>query len=394
MKKLLIIGCMGLLTMGVTAQGDDNNLVQNPSFELSSKGKLKKLKQITVAEHWDSPTGMNADLFSSDKAAPVSTTNQFGKEDPMDGNRYAGIVAYSYNNKEPRTYLQTELLGSLRKGVTYCVKYHVSLSDLSKYAVNNLGVYVSRDPLEIEGKADIIFEKEKELNSIVKIPGNKVFNARYNWEPICNTFKASGKEKFIIIGNFYNNKDTKFEKVKKLTNFKGTQVPKAYYYIDQVEVFIIEDPEECDCSNKMNDNSDASMVYHNDFTSEEGYTVEEQIKLTTVYFDVLKTKIEVIMQKDLANLVSILEANPTYKLKLTGFTDQKELDAAMKDQNNEFIQNLANRRAKKIKKYLVEKGIDSSRLELVEQTEAESNNQGTTSLDQAKNRKVTFELVK
>ena len=394
MKKFVFFGLLGMFAINTFAQ-DDNNLVTNPSFESTGKGKLKKLKQITVAENWESPTELNADLFDKTRALPCSApNNSFGKEFPMDGNRYAGIVAYSYNNKEPRTYIQTHLLGSLTKDVEYCVKYYVSLSDLSKYAVNNLGAYLGKNPLAEESKTDIIFEKEKEFNQVVLLPGNKVINSRYNWEPVCGVYKASGKEKFLVIGNFHNNKDTKFEKLKKLKNFQGTQIPKAYYYIDQVEVFIIEDPADCDCSNQMKAKILESMVYHKDFISEDGYTVEEQIKLTTVYFDILSVKIERLMIKDLDNLGTIMNGDPEFKLELTGRTDQEELDAQKADPENRDIKGLGKKRAEKVKAYLVGKGVDASRIIIKPLDEGSSNSKGATRLDKAKNRRVEVDLVK
>jgi OmpA-OmpF porin, OOP family len=394
MKKLVFLGLMGVFAIHTVAQ-NDNNLVTNPSFESTGKGKLKKLKQITVAENWESPTELNADLFDKTRALPCSApNNSFGKEFPMDGNRYAGIVAYSYNNKEPRTYIQTHLLGSLTKDVEYCVKYYVSLSDLSKYAVNNLGAYLGKNPLAEESKTDIIFEKEKEFNQVVLLPGNKVINSRYNWEPVCGVYKASGKENFLVIGNFHNNKDTKFEKLKKLKNFQGTQIPKAYYYIDQVEVFIIEDPADCDCSNQMKAKILESMVYHKDFISEDGYTVEEQIKLTTVYFDILSVKIERLMIKDLDNLGTIMNGDPEFKLELTGRTDQEELDAQKADPENRDIKGLGKKRAEKVKAYLVGKGVDASRIIIKPLDEGSSNSKGATRLDKAKNRRVEVDLVK
>ena len=394
MKKFVFFGMLGMFAINTVAQ-DDNNLVTNPSFESTGKGKLKNLKQITVAENWESPTGLNADLFDKTRPQPCSApNNSFGKEFPMDGNRYAGIVAYSYNNKEPRTYIQTQLLGSLTKDVEYCVKYYVSLSDLSKYAVNNVGAYLGKNPLEEESKTDIIFEKEKDFNQVVLIPGNKVINARYNWEPVCGVYKASGKEKFLVVGNFHNNKDTKFEKLKKLKDFQGTQIPKAYYYIDQVEVFIIEDMADCDCSNKMKAKVLESMVYHKDFISEDGYTVEEQIKLTTVYFDILSVRIERLMIKDLDNLGAIMNGDPEFKLELTGRTDQEELDAQKADPENKDIKRLGDKRAEKVKAYLVGKGVDESRIIIKSVDEGASNSKGVTKLDKAKNRRVEVELVK
>ena len=67
MKKLVFFGLLAMFAINAVAQ-DDDNLVTNPSFESTGKGKLKKLKQITVAENWESPTGLNADLFDKSRA--------------------------------------------------------------------------------------------------------------------------------------------------------------------------------------------------------------------------------------------------------------------------------------------------------------------------------------
>ena len=62
MKNLTIIITILSTVFKLSAQ-DENNLVLNPSFE-SVDGKLKKLTQIYLANDWDSPTALKADLFS------------------------------------------------------------------------------------------------------------------------------------------------------------------------------------------------------------------------------------------------------------------------------------------------------------------------------------------
>ena len=99
----------------------------------------------------------------------------------------------SYNNKEPRTYLQTELRGALKKGTQYCLKFNVSLADKSKYSSNNIGAYVTQKRFEVEGKSDIIFDSDKDKNKVIRHPENKTFDARYNWETVCNAFTASNQ---------------------------------------------------------------------------------------------------------------------------------------------------------------------------------------------------------
>ncbi|MCT4582045.1 MAG: OmpA family protein [Flavobacteriales bacterium] len=397
-KNIFTIGLFSSLAIFGIAQEDDNNLVDNPSFEVADKvKKLNKLKKIEVANGWSSPTAMKADLYST-QAKEVATipNNGQGREFPMgaeEGN-YAGIVAYSYNNKEPRTYLQTELIGPLKKDVEYCVKYHVSLSDLSKYGVNNLGMYIAKDPIEIETKEDIIFQKEKELARVVIPQNNEVKMARYGFEPICGVYKASGKERFIIIGNFKNNKDTKYEKLKKKADIKGSQFPKAYYYVDQVEVFVLENPEDCDCSQKQKTNNGESVIYHKQFTSEDAFTIEQQIKFSTIYFDNLKAEIDPIMITDLDNLVKVLKENSAVKIEINAHADKTEVVAASKEPDNEKWQKLDEKRAEKIKAYLVEKGVDAGRLTVKNHGSLRAASEGAGEIDKAKNRRVEFVIIK
>jgi outer membrane protein OmpA-like peptidoglycan-associated protein len=397
MKKIFTIGLLSCLTFSAVAQKIDNNLIDNPSFEIADKAKkLKRLKKIEVANGWSSPTGMKADLYSTlAKEVVTIPDNDQGREFPMgakEGN-YAGILAYSYNNKEPRTYLQTQLIGPLEKDVEYCVKYHVSLSDLSKYGVNNLGMYISKDPIEIESKEDIIFEKEKELAKIMIPLNNEVKVARYGFEPICGIFKASGKERFIIIGNFSNNKDTKHEKLKKKSDFRGSQTPNAYYYVDQVEVFILENPEDCNCNNVQETNTGASVVYHKQFTSEDAFTIEQQVKFSTIYFDNLSSEIDPIMITDLNNLVKVLKENANIKVEINAHSDKNEVATASREPDNEKWQKLDEKRGEIIKAYLVEKGIDESRFTIQNHSSLRAASEGAAEIDKAKNRRVEFKVI-
>ena len=373
---------------------DQNNLVPNSSFE-SIEGKFKKLKQISAAKEWSSPTALNADLFSKKKEGPIGApVNMYGKEHPKEGDNYAGIVVYSYNNKTPRTYIQVPLMSALTGGLDYCVKFHISLSDLSKYAVNNIGAHLGVDPLTLDSKGDIIFNNRKEFSNVVKDASNKIYIARYNWETVCGTFRANGKEKFITIGNFYNNKDTKYQKLKKLANFQGTQRPEAYYYVDNVEVFMIENPSDCDCMMGAKKQRE-SIVYHRDFADNgEEISVEEQLKRLTVYFDVESSKIDDMFRKSLDKLTMLLTENPELNLQLNGHTDKKEEEAIKNDPENELLVNLGIYRAKSIKDYIVKKGISSERLITIDAGPDQPAAPGLSMLSLAKNRRVEFIITK
>ena len=120
---------------------DSLNLVENGSFELLD-GKLKKLGGIGIAQGWKSPTGKNADLYSETITGPASAPkNDHGEQSALNGQNYAGLMWWSYLNKEPRTYIQSKLKHSLKKGSRYCVRFYTTLGDLSKYGSDQLGVY-------------------------------------------------------------------------------------------------------------------------------------------------------------------------------------------------------------------------------------------------------------
>ena len=373
---------------------DVSNMILNPSFE-SMNGKLKKLKQINVASEWDSPTALKADLYSTEKDLPVSApSNQRGKEFPMDGENYAGILAYSYNNKEPRTYIQTQLLSPMSKGVEYCIKFNVSLSDLSKYAINNLGMYMGKEPLYLESKGDLIFQKESEFSNVATNVENKVYNARYNWESVCAMYKSNGKEQYITIGNFFNNKDVKVEKLAKLDGFSGSQLPSAYYYIDQVEVFLIEDIADCDCSNQMDNVNTSSIIYHKDLVKQDGiYSIEELVNMGTVYFDVTRASIDKMFVEGLNKMVTLLKENPEINIELHGHTDKMEFSSIKKDPENELLINLGIRRADKVKAFLVKNGISEERLSTMNHDASQPASASYSELSLAKNRRVEFKIV-
>ena len=57
----------------------------------------------------------------------------------------------------------------------------------------------------------------------------------YNWDEVCAEYTAKGGEKFITIGNFTSDGDTKFEKNRKSKEYRDQKI-QAYYYIDDISV--------------------------------------------------------------------------------------------------------------------------------------------------------------
>lgn len=380
---------MGLFSFGTFAQSE--NLVSNGSFE-SINGKARKLGAIEVATGWVSPTGVRADLFTPiAKVEDINTPdNVYGTEEPKDGKNYAGIVAYSYNDKMPRTYLMTKLDAPMKKGMTYCVKFNVALAELSKYSVSELGAHISKKPFGTDEKTSLIDKTH------IKHPREKVFNAMYGWDLICGTFVAEGGEKYLTIGNFVNNKDIEADKNRKPSDIRGTQIIAAYYYVDDVSVVLVGSDEECDCGlGEASVQEVSNTVYAKTVQLTDKMTVEEKVNVQTLYFGFGKYVIQPAGKNSMDLILRLMNESPNSMLEIQGHADENEVSAGVK---NTVYANMDEKRIQKVKEFFLENGIPENRIKTKSMGDSYPNEEITEmdsdDLKMAKNQRVTFKLIK
>lgn len=383
----IAFGMLSVFSFGQEKEGQ--NLVSNGSFEAVGK-KPKRLGSIESATGWVSPTGVRADLFTPSKMPDIDVPmNIYGKEVAKEGTNYAGFVGYSYGNKLPRSYVMTKLDAPLKKGMRYCVKFHVSLSEASKYASNNVGAKLSKKPFGSDAKVSII----EDASLLHFNNDHKIFSARYNWTEVCGMFEAKGGEKFITIGNFSSNDDTKSERMKKDARVKVKQAISAYYYLDDVSVILLNEGDQCDCLADDGSNEFSTLIYQKIVTANDDMTAKEKVELQQVYFAFGKSKLTSEGSASLDFIAKEMEANPEAKLQIQGHNNTMEDSVAT---DNDYYSDMDNKRIGSVMKYLMSKGIDESRMipstkgsdmknEDIEETDDEE-------LIMAKNRRVTFKL--
>lgn len=107
--------------------------------------------------------------------------------------------------------------------------------------------------------------------------------------------------------------------------------------------------------------------------------------LTGILFETGKDVIKSSSFQILNNIVTILNENPAYNLNIDGHTDAVGDDARNLD--------LSQRRADAVKKYLVDNGINASRLTAEGYGEAMPVADNKTSAGRAKNRRVEFKVI-
>ncbi|HEX4887641.1 MAG TPA: OmpA family protein [Luteibaculaceae bacterium] len=329
------------------------NLVENGGFEDIS-GKLKSGAKVDIAAGWYSLSAAGADIFCAESKDELMKTpdNAYGREKPYSGNNYAGIVAYSYQSKEPRSYVTTTLASPLEAGKTYCVQFYVSLSDLSKFAVNNIGAHLTdREYNMADSKEPLLVEAN------IKHSKNKIIETSVYWEPICGIYTAKGGERFLTIGNFSADNATSAKKMKKAPQFKQAQVNTAFYFIDEVSVKLINDASACECE-KQEFVDVPKVIYKRQESNVSAEEMTEEITTMKIQFDSLSSALTDEAQKQIGKLSDILKTKSTLSIVVIGHSSDREADLAKR---NPKLNTLSAERAKAVVEAIVKTGVVKTR---------------------------------
>ena len=424
MKKQILIVLSFITTLSVVAQFN-NNLVPNSSFEDIGKSKLKEPGSIFLAAPWRSITMNPVDLYSEntkneDFGAPL---NKYGEEKARTGKNYAGVNFFGYRGKIPRTYLGTQLESKLEQGKEYCLKFHLSMSDRSKYAVNNIGMMLLSEQMTEQSDGNIY--KEPTLISVT----NKVYDKQFSWTSICGTYTANGTEQFLVIGNFSKDEETKQETVRISKDIGGRQTNDGYYFIDDVSIISTENLKDGDCACEKiaggrmkveyktfgenaaikKDNKQKITIINSDGSKvgekkPEAEVKKDEVLKDGVVYKKMTSEIEKVIEvakeiefspnnviidyenkqflfpetgkKQLNEIIDYLKKNSTQKIEITGHADASESTVKL----------IGKRRSALTRKALLDGGVSAARITYISQeTKVKAKNGGTNS-------RVTFKV--
>lgn len=376
--------CAALASSALIAQEtpDSLNLVANGGFDTTT-AKLKRLGGIAAAEGWKSPTAKPADIFSETVVgSPISAPkNDRGDQGPLSSPNYAGVMWWSYQNKEPRTYLQTKLKKTLKKGQKYCVRYYTTLSDLSKYATDQHGVYLSKQLVKKDDESSLTYAAQ------VPTLKTKIYDDLFSWQGVCGVYDAQGDEQYLLIGNFTAQEKTNTTKVKRPRGEARPQMNNAYYYIDDVAVFPIKLMSECKC--EQLDKAASEFIFSRKGTNNPNLKPAQKVDQEVIYFKRFNRQLDGSMDDEINGLVELLKANVDIRIRLVGHTDAIEADRVRMRPD---LTDLDKERAEAVKAALVEAGIDATRITVAGQKHESPADAGDDDVALAKNRRVEVEL--
>lgn len=296
------------------------NLVKNPSFEEYTNCPSDFGSLMKDVPGWYQPSFGTSDYFNSCSKKMNTDTNFIGGQTPYEGGGYAGL--YMYAQKDYREYLTVALEEKLIKGKKYVFSFQVSLADKSSYSVNEFGIMFSRNTMDFKTNRNIPADlmRRSGFRNYVVARDHRYYSNADEWVEVTGIYIADGSEKFMSIGNFKGNKDTK---IKLLNNqFRKS----SYYYVDAVSL------------DELGVNYIANQTYKfEDLKFElDGYTIDKE------------------NNEQLATLINFLKAHRGYVVTIYGHTD----DIGTKQYNK----SLSNKRAKSVAQYLADNGLAKHRI--------------------------------
>lgn len=140
----------------------------------------------------------------------------------------------SFSSPNKRDYLQGRLYTQLTAGRTYCVTFYANfegangLAIASGYAVDHIGAYLDDGSIDLDTGNSC---GQPHPSIIPQVYTTSIITDSINWTEIQGSFVATGTEKFITIGNFFDKAHTSFIA---LNTISGDSY--AVYLIDDVSV--------------------------------------------------------------------------------------------------------------------------------------------------------------
>lgn len=227
---------------------DAQNLVFNGEMELMidcPKGQ----GEFNVLESWDSPSKGTPDYFNDCAGAENHNIgvpyNYMGAQHGHSGSGYAGFYAY-YNkgsiSNNYREYMRVRLTEPMKAGVAYCVRMFVSIAENSIYSLDDIQATFSSDKYSFASDGPVITNPDRAVNfrDTLHLADPKV------WVQLCNYYMAQGGETYLYIGNMRSDDETLKNEGPRY--MKESEEKSAYYYIDDVAVTKLQVGELCHCT--------------------------------------------------------------------------------------------------------------------------------------------------
>ena len=331
-----------------------NNLIINPDFDFYF------YKSVPIIYHgnnrieawvpfWTTPGKYTPDYISNLRFIDVLDYNSlFDNKLPLKFN-YIGIALFK-DDDDYSEYIQGKLIEPLIKGRTYCFKISINSTRFTKYLVNRLACNFSPALISVNSQNEDSISPQITFSYLPTEP--KAFVT------LCDYFTAKGGEKYLTIGRFIKKSNLSVTVKDSFPKSQFNLDKSSYYIIDKVELLEIHDPLECNCrilidkiqSDQKPDTARLKLMTHFGELKDGKALVLNNVNFDFDSYILLKSS-----EGTLNTFLQYIIDNPDLRFRIDGHTDNIGTD--------EYNLDLSVKRAKSVHNWLVNKGIQSSRLE-------------------------------
>jgi OmpA-OmpF porin, OOP family len=331
------------------------NLIINPEFDyfyykpvpVIYDGRSRIEEWIPF---WTTPGIYTPDYLSNLRTIDVLSYHYLFDFTLPDKFSYAGFALYK-RSESYSEYIQGKLIKPLISGQKYCLKVSVAQPSYSGFSVNRIAFYLSPGPVKIDES------NESSIKPQIILPTSTVDNKQFI--TLCDFFVAEGGEQFISIGRFTSAGKLDIVQRENILQSNFGIENSAYYILNRVELNEIQDTMECYCkddiiqidTNKTITTPEILLIDNDLARLKEGNSVI----LKNVNFEFDRYNLLQSSESILKTLLTFLNDNPEVRLLISGHTD----DTGSEEYNLELSVN----RAKSVYYWLINNGIDQSRLQ-------------------------------
>jgi outer membrane protein OmpA-like peptidoglycan-associated protein len=332
-----------------------NNLILNPDFDYYFYKPVPiiyhgKDRIEAWVPYWTTPGKFTPDYISNLRFIDVLDYSYLFDYKLPEKFNYIGFALFK-DDDDYSEYIQGKLTGPLIKDKTYCFKISINPTRFTKYLVNRLACHFSPNPVMVNDTNENSFSPQVSFSSLP--------TESKSFMTLCDYFTAIGGEMFLTIGRFIKKEDLSVTVKDSFPQSQFNLDKSSYYLIDGVELLEIDDSLECNCRTIIDKlpltlkQPDTVLLKHPTHYNElkEG----KAVVLNSVNFDFDSYILLESSEDELISFYQFLIENSQLRFSINGHTDNMGTD--------EYNHELSIKRAKSVYNWLINKGIQPSRLE-------------------------------
>lgn len=370
--RLFITLFLSFLFSSLFAQDSTRNLLQNPSFELSTVKRpnfrfRNEIEFDSFSNAWTTQKLSSPDIIDS---LFSYKWHEYGnmvvpRIKPHHGAKMVGIRLFGCEENnfiDCREYLVQKLKEPMKAGHYY--RFELWMARLEKgFACQDLAVYFSDSVIK-----KTIFLAARRLNPQIKchaMPGRKP----YFWYRLADTILADKNFEALYIGSFVNDNAATVDRI------EPDSYRQSYYFVDDVKLVDL-GPRK---AQKPAKNNTLSVVQTPNFKEKKPFIFKNLL------FERGKADILPHSFAELDSLFLYIKINSTLKIKIEGHTDSEDTP--------QFNQQLSEKRAKAVADYFIKKGISKERMATEGFGETRHVSQNQSKEGRQLNRRVEMTLI-